>query len=134
MAYFNDAAEVYRYLGGMFEAAENHKDVGPKLRAADLTFRVDYSDPAATMFVRLAPSGIEVIKGEADVVPDIRLAMSADIGDRFWRGEYNAAIGLARGEVRARGPISKLLRLIPLTKPLVPLYKDLVAAKDGERT
>jgi len=128
--YFDDAHEVYQYLGGVFRAADAHPDVGPLLRAAELTFRIDYSRPTAALTVRMLPGGIEVFEGATDVRPDVRLAMSADNGDRFWRGEYNAAVGLATGEVRARGPVSKLLRLLPLAKPVFPLYKEMIAAKD----
>ncbi|MFG3722489.1 hypothetical protein ACGF8D_32335 [Streptomyces massasporeus] len=132
MPYFDDASEVYRYLGGVFRAADSHPDVGPQLRSSRLTFRIDYFRPTATLTVRLLPEGIDVIEGTTDVRPDVRLAMSADNGDRFWRGEYNAAVGLATGEVRARGPVSKLLGLLPLAKPVFPLYREMIAPKDRE--
>lgn len=132
MAYFADADEVYKYIGGVFRAAADHPEVGPKLRAADIVLRLDYSDPAATLTLRLKPAGIEVIEGTPpEDKPDVRLAMSADNANRFWRGEYNASVGLAKGETKARGPVSKILKLLPATKPLYPLYKDLVAEKDG---
>ncbi|MFF9040771.1 hypothetical protein ACF090_35510 [Streptomyces sp. NPDC014892] len=130
MAYFDDASDVYRYLGGVFREADSHPDVGPRLRSSHLTFRIDYFRPTATLTVRMLPEGIDVIEGATDVRPDVRLTMSADNGDRFWRGEYNAAVGLATGEVRARGPVSKLLGLLPLAKPVFPLYREMVAAKD----
>ena len=65
-----------------------------------------------------------------DDEPDVTLLMKADIADRFWRGKYNLAVGLARGEVKAKGPVNKILKLVPLTKPLFPMYRDLVAEKD----
>ncbi|MEV6947881.1 hypothetical protein AB0N07_39265 [Streptomyces sp. NPDC051172] len=130
MPYFDNASEVYQYLGGVFRTADSHPEVGPRLRASRLTFRIDYFSPAATLTVRMLPEGIEVVEGATDVRPDVRLTMSADNGDRFWRGEYNAAVGLATGEVRARGPVSKLLGLLPLAKPVFPLYREMIAAKD----
>ena len=56
--------------------------------------------------------------------------MKADTGDKFWRGEYNLAVGLAKGEVKAKGPVNKILKLVPLTKPLFPMYREIVAEKD----
>ncbi|MGW1752361.1 hypothetical protein ACWCRD_43555 [Streptomyces sp. NPDC002092] len=132
MTYFTDADEVYAYLGGVFRVADEHPEVGPRLRATDLTFRIDYTGPDATLTVRMQAPHIEIFEGATDVQPDVRLAMTADRGDAFWRGQYNAAVGLARGEVRARGPVSKLLKLLPVAKPIFPLYRDLVAAKDRE--
>jgi putative sterol carrier protein len=63
--------------------------------------------------------------------PDITLIMRADTADKFWRGDYNLTVGLAKGEVKAKGPVNKILKMVPLTKPLFPVYRDLVAEKDG---
>ena len=57
--------------------------------------------------------------------------MPADLADKYWRGEYNVAVGLAKGQVKAKGPVNKILKLVPLTKPLFPMYKDLVSEKDA---
>ena len=75
---------------------------------------------------------LEVSTGPTDEKPDITLMMKSDTGDQFWRGEYNLAVGLAKGEVKAKGPVNKILKLVPLTKPLFPIYRDLVAEKDAK--
>jgi putative sterol carrier protein len=105
--------------------------VGPKLRAANVVMKVVYQDPDCEMTVRFADP-IETIFGPAPGEPDITLSMPADIADRFWRGKYNLAVGLARSEVKAKGPVNKILKLVPLTKPLFPVYRDLIAQKDEE--
>jgi putative sterol carrier protein len=92
--------------------------------------RVVYTDPDCEMTVRFVDP-MEVIFGEASVEPDITLSMPADIADRFWRGKYNLAVGLAKSEVKAKGPVNKILKLVPLTKPLFPVYQELIAQKDG---
>jgi hypothetical protein len=129
MAYFSDETEVYKYLGGVFRLANEQPDVGPKLRAANITLQLNYSDPAATLTVRFQDP-LEVVDGGQDDNADVRLSMPADIANKYWRGEYNLAVGLAKGQVKAKGPVNKILKLVPITKPLFPLYKDLVAEKD----
>jgi hypothetical protein len=57
--------------------------------------------------------------------------MRADIADQYWRGRYNLAVGLAKGQVKAKGPVNKILKLVPLTKPLFPVYNELVSEKDA---
>ena len=32
-------------------------------------------------------------------------------------------VALARGQIKAKGPVAKILRLVPLTKPVYPRYK-----------
>lgn len=132
MAYFADAAEVYHYIGGAFRLANDHPVAGPKLRAANLVLRLDYSNPGASLTIRLVDSGIEVLEGETSVKADISISMSADNANKFWRGEYNATVGMAKGEAKARGPIGKVLKLLPAAKPIFPLYKELVAQKDAQ--
>ncbi len=130
MSYYSSAEEIYQYLGGVFRAA-NGTEVGPKLKGADIDLQVYYTDPDAAMKVRLREPAIEVFDGADNEEADVKLYMTADIGDKFWRGEYNLGVGLAKGQVKAKGPVNKILKLVPLTKPLFPIYRELVAEKDA---
>lgn len=134
MAYFADSAEVDKYIGGVFRAANDHEESGPKMRASGLNLRVLYTDPDTEMWVKMHEPAIEVHTGEDSDKADITLMMRADTGDKFWRGEYNLAVGLAKGDVKAKGPVNKILKLVPMTKPLFPMYRDLVADKDASQS
>ncbi len=131
MAYFSDAAEVDKYIGGVFRAAADHPESGPKMRAADIVLKVYYTDPAVEMNVIMKPEGMSTSLGQIDQKADVVMMMKSDTGDKFWRGDYNLAVGLAKGEVKAKGPVNKILKLVPLTKPLFPMYRELVAEKDA---
>ncbi|MBV9312428.1 MAG: SCP2 sterol-binding domain-containing protein [Pseudonocardia sp.] len=130
MAFFADENEVDKYIGGVFRAAAEHPEIGPKFRDANVNLRVVYFDPEANMTVQMADP-IVVTSGPSDVKPDVTLRMAGDTADKFWRGKYNLAVGLAKGEVKAEGPVTKILKLVPLTKPLFPIYRDLVGEKDS---
>jgi putative sterol carrier protein len=130
MAFFENADEVYKYIGGVFRAAAEHPEVGPKMAAADITLQVYYSDPESTVTVRFHEPKLTVEDGGDDSSADVKLFMPADTADKYWRGEYNLAVGLAKGQVKAKGPVNKILKLVPLTKALFPMYKDLVSEKD----
>jgi len=43
MSYFKDAEDAYRYLGGVFRAADEHPEVGQALRASGITLRLEYT-------------------------------------------------------------------------------------------
>ena len=132
MGYFSGPEEVDQYIGEMFRQADHHPKVGPKMRAANVVMRVVYTDPECEMTVKFTDP-METTFAEAAGEPDITLSMPADIADRFWRGKYNLAVGLARSEVKAKGRVNKILKLVPLTEPLFPVYQDLIAQKDGEK-
>jgi putative sterol carrier protein len=60
------------------------------------------------------------------------MRMKADTAHRFWLGEVNVTMAIARGEIKAQGPVSKILKLVPLAKPVFPRYKAMLEA-DGRR-
>jgi len=65
---------------------------------------------------------------------DVTLRMSADVLDRYWRGEYDLLDGLARDEVTASGRLSRVLKVLPELRPLFPVYQAMVATKGvGDR-
>lgn len=131
MSYFADSDEVYEYIGGVFKLADGTPGVGQTLRGADLTLRLNYHQPDATITVIMKEPGVRVITGDTDIVPDVTMALSSDHANEYWRGEFNVAVGLAKGQVKAKGPVSKILKLVPATKPLFPMYREMVAQKDA---
>lgn len=128
MAAFKDAEDVYRYVGGIFEKGLADPEVGPKLSGSGVILQVTYTDPDAVVTVDM-PGG-KVITGETDLRPNVELFMTADTGNRFWLGKVNLSVALAKGQVRAKGPISKVLKLVPAAKALFPGYEEMVRA-DG---
>ncbi|MGE4424858.1 MAG: SCP2 sterol-binding domain-containing protein [Solirubrobacteraceae bacterium] len=130
MPYFKDREEVEQYLGGVFRKAADTPE-GAKLAAADIDLQVYYSDPDAKVLIKMHEPKLEVLDDTENEDADVKLYMPSDIGDKFWRGEYNLAVGLAKGQVKAKGPVAKILKLVPLTKPLFPMYREMVAEKDG---
>jgi putative sterol carrier protein len=129
MGFFKDANELDEYIGGVFREAGEHPESGPKLKAANIVMRVIYTDPDFEMTM-VFHNEYRVISGPNDTKPDITLLMRGDTADQFWRGEYNLAVGLAKGQVKAKGPVNKILKLVPLTKPLFPMYREKIAKKD----
>jgi len=131
MAFFKDTAELDEYIGGVFRDAGNHPESGPKLRSAGIVMRIVYAEPDGEMTI-VFRDDYQVIAGPTDVQPDITLLMRGDTADQFWRGDYNLAVGLAKGQVKAKGPVNKILKLVPLTKPLFPMYLEKIADKDAK--
>lgn len=130
MSTFRDEQEVYTYLGGIFEEAFAHEEVGPKLENAGLRLRVDYTDPDAVMWVNMASH--EILTGEeADAADwDVALGMSADDGHVFWMGNLNFTVAMTKGRIRTKGSVTELLKLLPVAKPLFATYRELLEKHD----
>ncbi len=130
MAYFQSDREIYEYIGGVFRTGGDHPEVGLQLRSAGVVLQLHYTEPDALTTVKFTED-FDVIEGETDVVPDVQLFLSGDIADKYWRGDYNLAVGLAKGQVKAKGPVNKILKIVPLTKPLFTIYREKTAEKDA---
>ena len=127
MAYFKDADEVYGFIGKLFEDLADDEELAPKFRKANTIVQYAYRDPDSTITVMLK-EGEEgrVDCGETDMDPEVVMSMDADTAHRFWLGKVNVTVALARGQMKAKGPVAKILKLVPLVKPVFPKYRAML--------
>lgn len=125
MAYFARAQDVYETLGGLFTSlVSGDDDLSASFLGADTVVRYHYTDPEATITVSLCAGAGRVEFGDSKLEPEVEMSMSADTAHRFWLGEVDVTTALARGDIRAKGPVAKLLKLVPLAKPAFPRYRQ----------
>jgi putative sterol carrier protein len=124
VAYFNDAQEVYDTIGKLFQDLADDEELAPKFRQANAIVRYEFTDPESAITTRLqeGQSG-EVDFGDSDMEPDVVMSMEADTAHLFWLGKVNVTVAMARGQIKAKGPVAKILKLVPLTKPVFPRYR-----------
>jgi putative sterol carrier protein len=133
VAYFRDADEVYRYIGKLFEQLAEDEELGPKFRKANTIVQYQYRDPESQITVKLIEGEDgQVDCGETTMEPEVVMTMDADTAHRFWLGKVNVTVALARGQMKAKGPVAKILKLVPLTKPVFPRYRALLEADNRE--
>ena len=131
MAYFKDAQEVYDTIGRLFKDLASDDELAPKFRKANTIVRYTYREPESTITVRLQegqPGDVDF--GDSEMEPEVTMSMEADTAHRFWLGKVNVTVALARGQMKAKGPVAKILKLVPLTKPIFPRYRALLE-QDG---
>ncbi len=127
MAYFKDAGEVYAYIGRLFEEVAQDEEMAPKFRKANTIVQYRYRDPESQITVRLMEGQDgRVDCGETDLEPEVVMTMDADTAHRFWLGKVNVTVALARGQMKAKGPVAKILKLVPLVKPVFPRYRKML--------
>jgi putative sterol carrier protein len=130
VAYFKDAQEVYDTIGKLFADLADDEELSPQFRKANTIVQYDYREPDSTITVRLKEDEPgEVVFGETKMEPEVVMSMEADTAHRFWLGRVNVTVALARGQIKAKGPVAKILKLVPLTKPIYPRYKALLEAQ-----
>jgi hypothetical protein len=129
VATFKDAAEVYQCIGGFFKSVTDHPEMGQKIGASGLIIQFVYSEPDSIITVDAKnppPAGyfFRIIEGQTDLKPDVKMTMTADIAHRFWFGKVNLVQALAKGDMKAQGPIPSILKLLPAIKPAYTLYPE----------
>jgi hypothetical protein len=114
---FKDSAEVAKYIGGIFEAAFDDPEIGPKLVDTGLVVAFDFTDPDAVVVVDMPNKAVSDGQGGASA-PSATMAMTADIGNAYWQGKVNLPLAMAKRKVRVDGNVASLLKLAPLGKKL----------------
>lgn len=124
MAYFKSADEVYEFIGALFEDLGNDEELGPKFRKANTIVQYQYRNPESQITVKMKDGeDPQVDCGETQLDPEVVMTMEADTAHKFWLGKVNVTVALARGQMKAKGPVAKILKLVPLVKPVFPRYR-----------
>ncbi|MFD9667549.1 SCP2 sterol-binding domain-containing protein [Rhodococcus sp. NPDC059968] len=129
MGVFKDDNDVHRYVGGVFEQGTTDPELGPKFAESGVVLRVTYTDPDAVVTVDFANNKVFTGQGEGPT-PNVELFMTADNGNKFWLGNLNLTVAMAKGQVRAKGSTAKILKLVPAAKTLFGPYRAMLE-KDG---
>jgi len=128
MPTFSDSSEVYKYIGGIFEQATSDPQLGEQFAASGVVLQLHYSDPDAVVTVDMP--GHKVYSGTdglpADLKPTVEMFMKSDVAHRFWLGKVNISAALSKGDMRAKGPIPKILQLVPMAQQLFPRYEKML--------
>src|SRR4051794_41687807 len=131
MPYFQDERAVYGHIGYLLRAAAADEALGARLRAADAVVQYDVRRPNARITANLREGGdLRVDLGATELRPDVVLTMDGDTAHAYWQGQVNLSVALAKGQIKAFGPVAAILRLVPLSQALFPRYRDLVEGGD----
>lgn len=128
MAIFGSEQEMYDHFALYMEQLVNDPVVGPKFVKANTSFRVNYTDPDAVMVLDAThdPAVNKVGDEARSATVEVELYMSADDGHKFWMGDLNLPIALAKRKVKIGGPIPKLLGMLPAIAPAYTKYRAYV--------
>jgi putative sterol carrier protein len=130
---FKDDQEVYQYIGKLFVDLADDDELGPKFRRADTIVQYKYSNPDSMITVKMKDGeDSQVDFGATDMQPEIVMSMEADTAHRFWLGKVNVTMALAKGQMKAKGPVAKILKLVPLVKPVFPRYQKMLEEQNRD--
>jgi putative sterol carrier protein len=127
--YFKDADELYELIGGLLVELAADDELAAKFRGANTIVQWRYRNPDAQITARLREGeDLRADLGDTDLKPEVVMSMDGDTAHRFWLGAINVTVALARGQMQAKGPVAKVLKLVPVLKPAFPRYRERLAA------
>lgn len=133
MPFFKDYAELYQCLSTLYDQAKCDARIAPKIRDLHLVIQFRYEEPHAVVTINAAApptqpgAYFDVLWGDdTGLKPDVEMSMKADIAHLFWHGKINLMTALARRQIIAKGPIPKILKLLPAVEPMYEMYPRLL--------
>ena len=132
MSAFKSPDEFIEVMNRTFTLMSEDAEMGPRLREADTPQRFEFTDLEMVVNIRAGQPGEANLAWEwSDDVewePQVRMAMSSETANRYFQGKENVAIAIARRRIKAGGDVKAALQIIPITKPLFPRYREMIAA------
>lgn len=123
---FDSTEEAEKLYLAFFEHITRHPELRPKFVESGASFRTNYTDPDSAVAVDARTDPPQVSVGEAaralDV--DVQLFMTADDGHKFWMGDLNIPMAMARRKVKIDGSVGTLLKMLPALQPAFAMYPD----------
>jgi hypothetical protein len=130
MSYFKDSQECDQILGGFFrkmsEGVTNKDEVlvgiQRKLAEMGLIVKFVWREPVLSLTLDFTKEPFGVYANDETINPAATFTLTADNGHKFWHGQINLAKALTTKTIVARGPIPKILKLLPVIEPMYKRY------------
>ena len=132
MTEFRSETEFREVIDRTFALMSDDPEMGPRLRDADTPQRFEFTDLDLVVNVRAGAPGepnlVWVWSDDIAWEPTVQMTMSSETANRYFQGEENIAIAIARRRIKAGGDVKAALTLIPITKPLYARDREMIAA------
>jgi putative sterol carrier protein len=129
---FKSADEFREVMDKVFTIMSTDPDMGPKLRDAETPQRFEFPDLDLVANVTYAD---EVKDGQhlrwewsdsVDWEPEVEMKMDSDVANRYFQGQENVAMAIARRRIKTSGNVKKALAILPITKPVFEKYREMI--------
>ncbi len=130
---FTSTEQFRAVIDGVMTLMSEDPAMGPQLREADVPQRFEFDDLDLVVNARAAREGEGgnlhwEWSDEIDWEPKVRLTMSSEVANRYFQGKENVPVAIARRRIKAGGDVKSALALIPITKPIYGLYREMLEA------
>jgi hypothetical protein len=131
MAEFKSASEFREVMNRAFDLMSTDPEMGPRLRDARVPQRFVFPDQDAVVNITHDEEGGErnlrwEWSDDVDWEPKVVMTMDSEVANRYFQGKENVPLALAKRRIKSSGDIRSALKLIPITKPVFGLYREML--------
>jgi hypothetical protein len=129
------AKEFREVMDRVFQMMSTDPEMGPKLRDADTPQRFEFPDLDLVVNITAADDtsdGNNLVwkwTDDVDWEPDVKMTMDSEVANKYFQGKENVAMAIARRKIKTSGNVKKALALIPITKPIEGMYRDMLESE-----
>jgi len=121
MTVFKDTQHMYEVMGDLWNYVIKNTELGPKLKEFDITVKFILTEPQGFIFV----THDKVLTGdEANKDAVLTIESSGEAGHKFWLKKLSLPVALATRKMKSKGPVPKMLRLLPFLSPVYVKYPE----------
>lgn len=121
MTVFKDTQQMYAFLSDLWNHVVFEAGFGQKLKEYEITYKFIITEPNGYLWV--GPD--KVITGdEANQDGVITMELSGDTVHKFWLKQISLPVALATRKIKSKGPIPKVLKILPFLKPVYEKYPE----------
>ena len=130
-----NAKEFREVMDRVFEMMSTDPEMGPRLREAETPQRFEFPDLDLVVNITSRDAeedGQNLIwewSDDVDWDPDVKMTMDSDVANKYFQGKENVAMAIARRRIKTSGNVKKALALIPITKPVESMYRDMIESE-----
>ena len=116
MPAFKDSEQMLNMFKDLWSQIVFETEFGQKLKEYEISYKFIIKEPDGYLWVNHE----EVIVGnEANRDGVITMELSGDTAHAFWLKKINLPVALATRKIKSRGPIPKVLKILPLSQARV---------------
>ncbi len=122
MAIFNDREIAEKLFQEFWQELIRDKGLGEEFKKNEISIRFEVNDLNMVMYVdENGPIFGDEAKNKKSVVT---MKMSSDMVHKYWLDKVNIPLALAMRHIKAKGPVNKVLQILPMFKSGQKIYPE----------
>lgn len=119
MTVFKDTQHMYAVLEDLWNYVIRETECGQKMKEYDVSYKFLIKEPNGTLYVDHEKV---LIGDEANKNAVINMELSGETVHKFWLKQIQLPVALATRKIKSKGPIPKVLKMLPFLKPVYENY------------